>query len=66
MIIIDHGDGFASLYAHTNKNLVRVNQTVGQGENIALVGMTGRATAPHLHFEIRKDAIAVDPRPYLP
>lgn len=66
MIIIDHGDQYATLYGHNKTNLVRVNQKVKQGETIALVGMTGRATAPHLHFEIRENAVAIDPAPHLP
>lgn len=66
LIIIDHGEDYVTLYGHNSKNLVEVNQKVKQGENIAQVGMTGRATAPHLHFEIRKSAIAVDPTGYLP
>ena len=66
LIIIDHGKGLATLYGHHKKNLVRVNQNVRQGETIALVGMTGRATAPHLHFELRKNTVAIDPMPYLP
>lgn len=66
MIIIDHLDGFCSLYAHNKKNLVKVNQSVKRGERIALVGQTGKATAPHLHFEIRYKAEAVDPMKYFP
>lgn len=66
LIIIRHSDGFASVYAHNRKNLVRQGQRVERGEVIGEVGQTGRVSAPHLHFEIRKDNIAVDPLYYLP
>jgi murein DD-endopeptidase MepM/ murein hydrolase activator NlpD len=67
LIIIDHGDGFASLYANNQKNLVKkINQRVKKGDVIALVGRTSQAGPAHLHFEIRKDSVAVDPCGYLP
>jgi murein DD-endopeptidase MepM/ murein hydrolase activator NlpD len=60
-VIIDHGDGYTSLYGHASLNLVSPGQRVRQDEVIALSGSTGRSTAPHLHFEILKDGEAVDP-----
>ncbi len=67
LIIIDHGDGFASLYANNRKNLAKkINQRVKKGDVIALVGRASRSEIPHLHFEIRKDSVAVNPLPYLP
>lgn len=60
-VIIDHGDGYTSLYGHASLNLVSRGQRVRQDEVIALSGSTGRSTAPHLHFEILKDGEAVDP-----
>ena len=65
MVILDHNDGFTTLYAHNKKNLVKVNQFVKQGTKIALVGHTGNATGNHLHFEIRYNAEPVDPMKYL-
>jgi murein DD-endopeptidase MepM/ murein hydrolase activator NlpD len=66
IIIIRHPGGFASVYAHNRRNLVREGQKVAKGEIIGEVGSTGRVSAPHLHFEIRKDNVARDPLYYLP
>lgn len=64
-VIIDHGNGVESLYAHNQKLLVSPGDWVEQGQKIALSGNTGRSTGPHLHFEIRLNGQAVDPLPYL-
>lgn len=53
MIIINHGGNYESYYAHCSKLLVKKGDKVFQGQNIALVGNTGRSTGSHLHFEIR-------------
>jgi lipoprotein NlpD len=66
IVIIRHGSGMVSVYAHNQINLVRAGQDVEQGEIIAKVGSTGRVTGPHLHFEIRKHNVAQDPVRYLP
>lgn len=67
LVIISHSNGSSfTIYAHNSKNLVKENAEVKQGEKIALVGQTGRATGPHLHFEIRIESKAVDPLQYLP
>jgi murein DD-endopeptidase MepM/ murein hydrolase activator NlpD len=66
LVIVRHADGFASVYAHNQTNLVREGQRVARGEIIAKVGATGRVSGPHLHFEIRKSNIAQDPLLYLP
>jgi len=63
--VIDHGRGMATLYGHQSRILVHEGQTVKRGEVIGLVGATGFATGPHLHFEVRIDGTPVDPRPYL-
>ena len=65
MIILDHGQGVTSRYAHNSKLLVKVGQQVKKGDKIALMGSTGQSTGPHLHYEIRVDGIAVDPLKYL-
>lgn len=65
-VIIDHGEGVQSRYAHASKILVTVGQQVQPGENVILVGATGNATGPHLHFEVLVDGETQDPRGYLP
>jgi murein DD-endopeptidase MepM/ murein hydrolase activator NlpD len=59
---ISHGDGYETLYGHASRVLVKAHQQVREREPIALSGSTGVSTAPHLHFEIRKDGVPVDPR----
>lgn len=66
IVIVRHGGGIVSVYAHNQVNLVREGQQVARGEIIARVGSTGRVTGPHLHFEIRKNNLAQDPMLYLP
>lgn len=65
MIIVRHAGNLVSVYAHNRRNRVKEGDSVKQGETIAEVGSTGRATAPHLHFEIRRDNVAEDPLFYL-
>lgn len=60
-VVLDHGDGYTSLYGHASLNLVTRGQRVRRNEVIALTGSTGRSTAPHLHFEILLNGEAVDP-----
>jgi murein DD-endopeptidase MepM/ murein hydrolase activator NlpD len=64
-VIIDHGGQFATLYGHSSKLLVSTGQKVSAGQVIALVGATGQATGPHLHFEVRILGVPVNPVPYL-
>ena len=64
-VIIDHGNGLQSVYAHCSKLLVSKGDHVKKGQTISLVGMTGGATGPHLHFEVRLDGKPVDSLPYL-
>jgi biotin carboxyl carrier protein len=64
-VVIDHGDGVSTLYAHASRLLVRAGDAVEKGEAIAEVGATGNAHGTHLHFEVRKDGRPVDPLPYL-
>lgn len=64
-VILDHGDGLRSLYAHNAKLLVRIGQQVDQGMPVALIGRTGNATAEHCHFEIRRNDKPLDPLLFL-
>lgn len=66
MVLIESGNGWATLYAHFDKILVAEGQKVRQGEVVGAMGRTGRATGVHLHFEIRKDRGPIDPLPLLP
>jgi murein DD-endopeptidase MepM/ murein hydrolase activator NlpD len=65
LVVVDHGDGLATAYAHASVILVALGQEVAQGETVALVGSTGNSSGPHLHFEVRVNGIAVDPLLYL-
>jgi murein DD-endopeptidase MepM/ murein hydrolase activator NlpD len=65
MVEIDHGYGISTLYGHCTRNLVEVGDRVTRGKTIATVGSTGKSTAPHLHFEVKKDGVPVNPNEYL-
>jgi len=64
-ILLDHGFGVTSLYGHNSHLDVRKEDRVERGDILAYVGSTGRSTAPHLHFEVRRNGIPEDPRQYL-
>ncbi|MBX3039816.1 MAG: M23 family metallopeptidase, partial [Bdellovibrionaceae bacterium] len=66
LIMIESPGGWATLYAHLDRFMVTEGQKVAMGEIIGTMGRTGRATGVHLHFEIRRNKVAVDPLPYLP
>lgn len=66
VIIVRHGKGYASVYAHNKANHVKQGQVVKQGQKLAEIGKTGRATGPHLHFEIRRNNKAENPLKFLP
>lgn len=65
MIIVDHGGGIVTLYAHLSTRMVSEGETVKRGETIGKVGSTGMSTGAHLHFEVRVNGIYKDPRSYL-
>jgi murein DD-endopeptidase MepM/ murein hydrolase activator NlpD len=65
LVVIDHGNGLSTAYAHATSILVSVGQVVAQGETVSLVGSTGNSSGPHLHFEVRVNGVAVDPLLYL-
>ncbi len=66
VVIIDHGRGFSTVYAHQSRIAAREGQSVSQRQVIGYVGSTGRSTGPHLHFETRVNGSAHNPRRYLP
>jgi murein DD-endopeptidase MepM/ murein hydrolase activator NlpD len=65
LVIIDHGNGYQSIYGHNKNLLVEEGDNVLKGDVIALSGNTGHSTAPHLHYEVRKDGVPVDPTLFL-
>lgn len=64
-VVLEHPDGYSTLYGHASELLVRQGQSVAQGQTIALVGSTGISTGPHLHYELRKGGLPVNPGPFL-
>jgi murein DD-endopeptidase MepM/ murein hydrolase activator NlpD len=65
LIEINHGDGYSTRYAHNERTLVSVGQTVKRGESIALMGSTGHSTGPHVHFEVLHNGRQVDPLSFI-
>ena len=65
MVILKHAGVYSTVYAHNRRNLVKVGEFVQRGQVIAELGETGRTTAPHLHFEVRKDGHPANPLDYL-
>ncbi|HKY64058.1 MAG TPA: M23 family metallopeptidase [bacterium] len=64
VLILDHGLGLATLYAHASKVFAKKGDRVRQGQIIAAVGKSGDTTGPHLHYEVRVQGLSQDPRPY--
>jgi murein DD-endopeptidase MepM/ murein hydrolase activator NlpD len=65
ILVISHGFGMITRYSHLNKVLVRVGQKVKRGDKIAEIGMSGKTTGPHLHYEVRLNGIPVNPMRYI-
>jgi len=65
LITVDDGNGLTTRYGHCSRIFAQVGERVAPGDVIGAVGMTGRATGPHLHFEVRRNDQPVDPTPYL-
>lgn len=65
LVEINHGNGYSTRYAHSTQNLVAIGDVVRKGDVIATVGASGRATGPHVHFEVLKDGKSVDPARYV-
>lgn len=64
IVVVEHGSGFSTVYAHNSKNLVKAGQTVRRGDTIANAGATGVATGSHVHYEVWKNGQYVDPSSY--
>jgi murein DD-endopeptidase MepM/ murein hydrolase activator NlpD len=65
LVEINHGDGYVTRYAHNQRTLVSVGQTVKRGDPVALMGSTGRSTGPHVHFEVVRNGRQVDPLSFI-
>ncbi|MGB5472699.1 MAG: M23 family metallopeptidase [Gammaproteobacteria bacterium] len=65
LVEVTHGNGYVTRYGHNERNLVKLGDTVKKGQQIALMGSTGRSTGPHVHFEVRHNGKAVNPAKYL-
>ncbi|MCC5950363.1 MAG: M23 family metallopeptidase, partial [Nitriliruptoraceae bacterium] len=65
LLLIDHGGGLVTAYAHLSSFAVGTGSSVSRGQTVGAVGMTGNTTGPHLHFETRSGGRAVNPRQYL-
>lgn len=65
VVVVDHGNGFTTLYAHNRENLASEGDRVSAGDPLARLGSTGRSTGPHLHFEVRRHGRHMDPAEFL-
>ncbi|MGI9604244.1 MAG: M23 family metallopeptidase, partial [Acidimicrobiales bacterium] len=65
-VVIDHGGGLSTVYAHHSSLTVSAGQSVGAGTQVGLMGSTGNSTGPHVHFEVRINGTPYDPLAYLP
>lgn len=65
MVVIDHGHGITTRYAHLDQTVKKKGETTKRGETIALMGNSGRSTGPHLHYEVRLNGVPVNPSKYI-
>ncbi len=65
LVVIEHGCGFTTVYAHNKKNAVKAGETVNRGETIGYVGSTGKSTGPHVHYEVWEKGKSVNPKKFL-
>jgi murein DD-endopeptidase MepM/ murein hydrolase activator NlpD len=65
LVVVDHGGGISTAYAHNSAYATSVGQSVSQGQVVSYSGNTGNSSGPHVHFEVRVDGTAVDPLGYL-
>ena len=65
IVVLEHGHGFSTVYAHNTKNLVQSGKTVKRGDIIAYSGSTGVSTGPHVHYEVWSNGKSVDPAPFI-
>lgn len=65
-VVVDHGDGYTSLYGHLQKATVKQGETVSAGQQVGVIGSTGSSSAPHLHLRVHKNGQSIDPRTVIP
>lgn len=65
-VVVDHGNGYTSLYGHLQKATVKQGETVSAGQQVGVIGSTGSSSAPHLHLRVHKDGQSIDPRTVIP
>lgn len=65
-VVVDHGDGYTSLYGHLQKATVKQGETVSSGQQVGVIGSTGNSSGPHLHLRVRKNGQSIDPRTVIP
>lgn len=65
VVVLEHGHGFTTFYAHNKRNVAKVGQKVRAGDVIGYVGSTGKSTGPHVHYEVWKEGKSVDPLQYI-
>lgn len=65
-VVVDHGDGYTSLYGHLQKATVKQGDTISAGQQVGVIGSTGKSSGPHLHLRVHKNGQSIDPRTVIP
>lgn len=65
-VVVDHGNGYTSLYGHLQKATVKQGDTVSAGQQVGVIGSTGNSSGPHLHLRVHKNGQSIDPRTVIP